>query len=341
MDDQPTLTTNNEAAFTSAPSEFPEPTQTVYPPVFDPNAIGDNRNLNSFILSRTIKRTEGSAVAVDILETLGYIREPLVAYTTYQDKEKEYWINGWHYLQSDQGYAALLPFQSEVETLLRLADIREGEMSFRLGDDSSMPTLLSAQFVGPEEFNGMPVYHFSFDETNQSVYEYYVDNPPIPEVAGDFYLTQEGNYLVYYHMTETTSEYVQENTEELMSIDQLTEISLPADYPDLLLDPGLPFPDGTLLRSVGRNLSYDYDLYDYFMPATVTDEDFLDFYRQLVPANGWSLSSIEMISGNFYCESQVCAILSKGSAQVILYIPDTCPSDMPQGFVCVWAEYRN
>ena len=93
------------ATGTPLPSDTPLPapsaTETLTPtpglPVFDAAALGDNRQLASFILTREDKTTGGGEV-IETGDTIGYIKDPLSAYhlvkTQYGHQPDEYLIDG-------------------------------------------------------------------------------------------------------------------------------------------------------------------------------------------------------------------------------------------------------
>jgi len=76
------------------------------------------------------------------------------------------------------------------------------------------------------------------------------------QLEGDFYLAKDGNYVLYSHWKETSAQgnfsQVYEVIEELSSINQLTEITIPADMQDMVTaaelptELGLPLPTGRL-----------------------------------------------------------------------------------------------
>jgi hypothetical protein len=115
------------------------------------------------------------------------------------------------------------------------------------------------------------------------------------------------------------SKGVFEWTQELSSINQLTEITVPADFLDREQDPGLPLPVGTtLLDMVHYADGRSYDIYHYSLPVSFAE--FLEFYRDLAPTNGWTVSSIGVKEPTHYiCDSEDCVVLNKGSEKMILY----------------------
>ena len=155
----------------------------------------------------------------------------------------------------------------------------------------------SARFVSQEDFHAIPANHFEFDQTDFTAYGIPGENGyKIDTAQGDFYLAQDGNYVLYFHSKVTGNVYlnredlnyvqgVEEITKELSSINQLKEIALPVDYPALEVDLGLPLPADTKLVSLdhyppgqGGNI--------YSFKTSVSNDEFLLFYKNLAPTNG-------------------------------------------------------
>lgn len=317
----PTVTTTPALTPTVAP------TATVYPPVFDPETIGDNRVLlDSFILTRTDTTTGSGEVKEDHI-TIGYIKEPFSAYRFGKylypggGKEDEKYLiegrlyqgfsdGGWYFTQEASPHDIDLYFQSAAET--------------------SVPIwVISAQFVGQEDFAGIPANHFTLDQTNLREYSDPTGTYKIESAVGNIYLAQDGNYLLYYHMKVTGnidfgetgySPGVEEVTAELSSINQLTEIAVPADF-DLELDFGLPLPAETTFVGITRYGGGGIpDLYHYKMP--VSQEEFFEFYKNMAPTNGFTFSRIGRVTDHPVCADyldQDCVILTNGSTEFILY----------------------
>lgn len=309
---------------TPLPSLSPTDTSTPTPsqPVFNPAALGDSRMLASFIVTRNVKNTSSGGLS-ETRDTMRYIKEPLSVYMLVENSldgaayvDKYYLIGGWYYHENDSGdwyifTEANRPDKREVDYLLGLANMRWG----------NWVQVESAQFVGQEDFQGIPANHFTFDQTDLKSYAYYSETKPAPDVEGDFYLAQDGNYVLYTHFKETDSVGVYEFTEELSSINQLTEIALPADFlpSNLELDLVLPLPAGTTLIRIKRyshGLGVDYYTY---MTSVRNNAEFLEFYKNLASTDGWTVSYIGMIENHEVCVSQDCVIIKKGDAQFILY----------------------
>ncbi len=357
---RPVTTATRTPLPSDTPFPTPSPTETLTPtpavPVFDPAALGDNRVLDSFILTIKSKTTGGGEV-LEYKDIIGYVKEPFSAYhvgtTPYGNLDPKYLIGGRFYEKnSNQHYwnVSLEPDPTDVDFWLQSpADMREGYV--RGGDLGP----LSAQFVGQEDFQGIPANHFTFDQTNLRGY---ADAAPgnggykIKQAQGDLYLAQDGNYPLHFHVKVSGDVYVAggtdqysagtvEITKDLSSINQLKEITLPADYLALKLelDLGLPVPAGTRLHAINHLEGNGYDLYDYFMPATVSKDDFLAFYRGLAPTNDWTVSQVGGKTSYDYCQNQNCVILTKGNAKAILFISDLCVSNIPANYICFDALY--
>jgi hypothetical protein len=112
---------------------------------------------------------------------------------------------------------------------------------------------------------------------------------------------------------------VHEITEDLSSINQLKDIAVPGDFLALKLelDLGLPLPTDATLVGIVR---YKEGLsIDYYYSTSVSNDEFLEFYKNLAPTNGWVVSYIGEVAAHYICDSQACVILKKGNAQIILY----------------------
>lgn len=316
-------------AATATPAPTLGPTATVYPPVFDPNAIADNRELlDSFVLTRTRTNTGGEGDSLK--QTIGYIKEPFAMSEVNKNVYSwgTYCIDGHSYDRDTSGdlYIYLDACRYDKSYFQPLADMREITYYQLLSD-----VVVSAQFDVQEDFAGIPANHFIFDETNLNQEPGYSGLYEIKSAQGDLYLAQDGNYLLYFHLKQSGSLYpsdsdlgftpaVLELTEELSSINQVPEIAVPADF--AFLDPelaGVPLPADTKLKTVIRyNDGRNYDMYFYNLPMSF--DEFLDYYRDLAPTNGWSVVSIGIKDPRHYiCDSEDCVVLKKGGQKIILY----------------------
>ena len=302
-----------EATATTKPTQGP--TATVWPPVYDPNKLGDIRQLDSFIVTVNIKNTVNGDLT-ETTNTMGYIREPFSAYSLLDlgsDDTKTYVVGGRTYEENNSGDWYLSTDANN--SLLFAADIPAGNTG----------GLLDAQFAGQEEFQGIPANHFILEKTDDPPNESNVKS----DVEGNFYLAQDGNYVLYSHSKRTTTQgdftQVYEVTQAMSSINQLTEITLPPDFlpMDVALDLpenlGLPLPPGTTLAGMIRyNDGRGYDIYKYTSAGSYAE--FLEFYSNLAPTNGWTVSSIGIkMPTHYICDSEDCVILNNGNAKFILY----------------------
>jgi len=302
------------------------PTATVYPPVYDPNAIGDNRELDSFILSFADKTT-GAGETHETYYKAGYIREPFSGFQDYlnslsQATRRNYWIDGWSYRTTGsedyiigQGYD-----QQALDYFLeRYADMRWVN-DINLG-------ALSAEFTGQEDIAGIPANHFTFDETDLgeqgSTYT-------IEKAEGDIYLAQGANYLLRFHIKLTGNVYsipgeagyssgVREYTEELSSINQLTEIALPAEYlkeEQTLFDLNIPLPADATMYFMRRFKGSNID--NYYFSSSLSDPEFFEFYKNLAPTDGWTVSYVGKIGNHYSCNLQDCVMMKNGAKQIVI-----------------------
>jgi hypothetical protein len=341
---------NTQAAVEAAPAtEAPtaEPSPTVWPPVYDPASIGDNRVLDSFVLTVTDNIIGGSSDG-DHSDSISYIKEPLLASHTAHfsfsgsggelEEDSYYLINGIMFTKDGQNsppfyyYAHFQPLAEDVNFwLLDAADLRQGNFPIYL--------LESAEFVAQEDYQGIAINHFTFDESDLGGVGYVGD---LQSGQGDIYLAQGENYPVYIHFKVTGSDASREFTAELTSINQLTEVGLPADFPVFDLSPAIPFPEGTINWSV-QAYEAGVDFYDNFVPLSISNAGFLDFYRNLPADSAWTLSEIGNVADYYNCEARDCVTLANGEVQVIIapYMPDDlCVSTMPADYGCVSLFYE-
>jgi hypothetical protein len=309
----PTLQPTVEQAKTALPTVGP--TATVWPPTFDLYSFQDIRVLESFVVTINEKNTVNGQLT-ELTNTIGYIKEPYSAYN--QNKytggvDRTYVVDGWTYSLTGSGDWYISAGSND--DLFSRADIPAANME-KLGD---------AQFAGQEDFQGIPAYHFVLDPVSST------DANTGVQLEGDFYLAQDGNYVLSSHWKETSSQgnfkQVYEVTESLSSINQLTEIQLPADMKEMTAaaklpaEMGLPVPENS---AVDRMIRYKHgigvDLY-YFNSPKISIDEFLDFYRNLPETGGWKVTHVGHVSLHQEdCEfTRECVMLSKGSTQVVLY----------------------
>jgi hypothetical protein len=314
---EPTLVASVEATAEPAATSKPtlEPTATIWPPAFDFYSLKDIRNLDSFVVTINEKNTINGQLT-ELTNTIGYIKEPYSAYQLNDyasGVDRTYVVDGRTYSLTGSGDWYISAGSNDA--LFFKADIPAGNTE----------KLVEAQFAGQEDFQGIPAYHFVLDPANST------ESSANYQLEGDFYLAQDGNYVLYSHWKETSKQgdFVQsfEVTEALSSINQLTEIKLPADMEEMVaaaelpLELGLPLPMGSALDKMIR---YEHgigvDLY-YFHTPKISIGEFLDFYRDLPTTEGWKVTHVGHVKlHQDDCEfTRECVIISKGDTQVVLY----------------------
>ena len=316
---EPILIASVEATARPAPTATPQPTlgptATVWPPVFDLYSFHDIRDLDSFVVTINEKNTVNGQLT-ELTNTIGYIKEPYSAYNEnkyYSGMDRTYAIDGRTYALTGSGDWYISAGSND--DLFFKADIPAGNTE-KLGD---------AHFAGQEDFQGIPAYHFVLDPVNST------DTNTSSQLEGDFYLAQDGNYVLYSHWKETTSQgdstQVYEVTASLSSINQLTEIKMPADMMEMVavaelpFELGLPLPmDSTFSQMIRYKNGIGVDLY-FFRTPKVSIDEFLDFYRNLPATDGWEVTHVGHV--NLHqddCEfTRECVIISKEGTQVVLY----------------------
>jgi hypothetical protein len=247
---------------------------------------------------------------------MGYIREPFRAYRVneyYSGVDRTYVVNDRTYALTGSGDWYISAGASE-----------------EVFTEAHIPTansekLAEAEFAGEEDYQGIAAYHFVL-ETAEST-----ESNASGQLEGDLYVAIDGNYVLFSHWRETYTQggFSQdfEVTEALSSIGQLSEIELPADMEDMVSTADLPFslklplpPDSGFRRMIRYQSGIGVDLYFLTTPRTSLDE-FLDFYRELPPRDGWTVSHVGHVRlHQDDCEfSRECVIISQGSTQVVLY----------------------
>jgi hypothetical protein len=302
-------------AATATPKPTTGPTATVWPPVFDIWSLEDIRHLGSFVVTVNEKNTVNGQLTERTI-TFGYIQEPYGAYRVneyYGGVQRTYVVNDRTYELTGNGdwYIAARPGGD----LFSEANIPAGNTG----------KLMEAEFAGEEDYQGIAAHHFVLDTVTSA------ESGASYQLEGDFYVAIDGNYVLYSHSKETSKqgafEQTFEVTESLSSIGQLTEIRLPADMEemvatsDLPLELDLPLPPDSAFSSMIRYRSgIGVDLYWFSTPKTSLDE-FLDFYRDLPPTDGWTVSHVGHVRlHQDTCEfTRECVIINKGNTQVVLY----------------------
>lgn len=309
-------------------STTPTTTDPPGPPVYDPQRLGDVLDLASFVLTVTVDNTNSGQLAENIT-TLGYVQEPISMYrlATFSgstDTTRKYLVDGRTYEENQFGDWYLYEVGS------RAAPAPSANIEFR---SSILAGVLTAQLVGQEDFAGLPANHFVFNETNTSSFSYYTPENPSPAVEGDFFLAQEGNYVLYAHSKESSPGRVYEVTEAMSFIGQVGEITLPDDMAPMsqALDVGVDLtsvlPPGSALSELLRYTSgIGIDYYTYVTSLKNNDE-FINFYRTMPPTNGWTVAHIGHITPHLEptnCESRnECVILQNGGEQVVVSFAGT------------------
>jgi hypothetical protein len=271
--------------------------------------------LESFIVTINEKNTN-NGVLTELTHTVGYLKEPYSAYDENNfgtGVDRKYVVDGWTYELTNTG-DWYISAGSKDDVFFK-ADIPTGNTQ-KLGQ---------AQFVGEEDYQGIPAYHFVLEpvETTQGNTKY--------QLEGDLYVARDGNYVLYSHWKETSSQgdftQVYEVTHSLSSINQLTEIKLPDDMQEMVAaikmpaEMGLPLPGNSV---VNRMIRYEHgigvDTY-FFTDPDMSVDAFLDFYRNLPPTNGWEVTHVGHVNlHEADCEfTRECVMISKGGTQVILY----------------------
>ena len=287
----------------------------MWPPAFDPWSLQDIRTLDSFVVTINEKNTLNGKLT-ELTNTIWYIKAPYSAYNENKyagGMDRMYVVDGWTYSLTGSGDWYISA--GSKDDLFSKADIPA----------ANTEKLAEAKFAGQEDFQGIPAYHFVLDPVNTT------EANTNYKLEGDLYLAQDGNFALYSHWKETNSQgnftQVYEVTESLSSINQLTEIKLPADMKEMVTavempaEIGLPLPQNSALERMTRyKHGIGVDLY-YFTTPKISDDEFLDFYRQLPATGGWQVTHVGHVRlHQDDCEfTRECVIISKGRTQVVLY----------------------
>lgn len=316
-------TTANPTTIAAAPTSA-APTTAVDPTVFHPSAIGDPLQLASFVLTVVESHSSNGAVNGRTSVT-SYTKAPLsasveIAYDT-GDRSQEYIVAGRTYQNTNQGHWYLYEIESLAAPNI-LYDVAPSNALYRAS---------TAVYLGEAEFAGLPAYHYTFDETNLDNFTSYTPERPSPEVEGDFYLAQQGNYLLYAHSRLVAAgegyELIDEYTETMSSIYQLVEVRLPADMQplqdalDLGLTLGVPMPaDGKLDSMINYNDGGIGVYYYQYTSSWRNEAEFIAFYQGLAPTSGWTVTHIGQVKNlDVHCLDENCVIATNGDQQVIIY----------------------
>jgi hypothetical protein len=281
--------------------------------------------LPSFIQTVSVANTNDGQLSENTT-VKGYVKDSNDAYELSSfatenstDGERRYLIDGRSYEENVSGDWYL----HEVGSRAGL-DPSEG-LDLRSG---TLAGVLTADLADQGDFLGIPANHFVFDETDLYNSSSSTPDRPSPEVEGDFYLAQEGNYVLYTHSKETSPGRVYEVTEDLSAIGQPVDIALPPDLAPMVeaLDIGVALvrllPPGTQLDGM---LRYEHGIgVDYYSYATSMRslDDFLTFFRALPPTDGWTVSHVGHVRPHLEqinCETEVeCVILNNGGEQIVI-----------------------
>ncbi len=291
-----------------------EATPTVWPPVFDLWSLEDLRSLNSFVVTVNEKNTVNGQLTERTF-TIGYIREPFSAYRVIDHAggaNRTYVVN-------DREYELTATGDWYITTGSQRGLFSETDPAYYAGK------LVDAQFAGEEEYEGISAYHFVLGSANTT------ESNPGYQLEGELYLAIEGNYILYSHWKETSKQgdFVQvfEVTQTLSSINQVTDISLPAGMEEMASTANLPSELGLPLppeSAFDEMIKYENGIgvdYYFFTTPKKSIEEFLTYYRNLPPTNGWTVSHVGHVTLHQEdCEfTRECVIINQGSTQVILY----------------------
>ena len=298
------------AAETATAEPTAGPTATVWPPVYDVNSLGDISDQDSFIVTINEQNMVQGQLTERTL-TMGYIKEPFAGYFINQYSigvEKTYVVDGRSYTLTGTGDWYIEERDVNVLDQANLPEANTGDLA-------------AAVFVGEEEYEGTPAYHFVLEQVKLPDSRYTME--------GEFYLAKEGNYVLYSQWKSAASEtdYFQLST-TFSSINQLSEITLPAEMQGMPAAAEVPFELALPLppesewesmvsyRSTGVLSGIDNH---YFTMPGMDEAEFLDFYRNLPETDGWKVTHIGFVTKHSQqcADMHECVIINKGSTQVV------------------------
>ncbi len=317
----------SDATSAATTSAVAGPTTTLPDPtVFNPNSLGNILELSSFVVTRVESHSNNGAVD-GRTTTIGYVKEPLNASVEvqYQDGQssKDYLVDSGTYQKDNQNYWYLFASTSRAAPDI-LNDVQYSQALTYLG-------VTTAVFVGEADYAGVAAYHFTFDESNLQNYSSYTPEHPGPEAEGDFFVAQHGNYVLYAHSRQESKgagyDLIDEFTDTLSSIDGVPAITLPDDMVplkdalDLGTALGIPMPTDGVVDSMINYNSGGIGVYYYqFTSSWKNEAEFLDFYANLQPTNGWTVTFVGQVENlDAFCGDGNCVIIENGDKQVILY----------------------
>ncbi|MBI5934777.1 MAG: hypothetical protein HY867_13810 [Chloroflexi bacterium] len=307
------------------PSSTKEPsptaTTTPDPAIFDPSTFGDTRTLDSFVVTEIYMKTaqdylyevknksEYNRSQAAFHQTSNFHGFNIYSLDNYSSSDT-YWLGEWVYYHDTQTGLWNVSKPSEKlynEVPLDYFDLSKWTSYFK-----------SATYLGIEQYNGIPAYHYSMNETNMIELKKW----EVSKASGDLFISVEGRYLLHYNerfsgkviegQNPPLIEGVVENTIELVSFNQLVQISLPDDYPNFELNLDFPLPAGSTFWGVNQDasgvISYGYD-------TSANEEAYQAFYASLDPASGWSaMGTSDLHIGDFWCTA--CFIFSKAGQKL-------------------------
>jgi len=309
-------------------------TATADPKVYNPGNFGDSRQLDSFVMKvSSVASGSGAGQLESYSFEYEYNSSPLNIHEKGRDGNGpiEVWkIDNWGYFFRDHWRAS--PFDADKDLV---GGGVFGDLDMRILGSVNWSLFTNATFVGQETYQGLPVYHFSFDTSNLTANAVAWG---IETAQGEALVSVDDNIPLYFQVTIKGKILVDFNgpdklpgqitfTKALSNINQPVNIALPASYPNLAIEPDFPLPPGTTMESV--------DLYgnvsQYFYVTQASEADFMSFYQNLAPTNDWTVEQIGSLQSNSYnCE--VCVLLSNGKEKVRL----VWNQDFHQTFIMVF-----
>ena len=138
-------------------------TPTQDPSVYRPNAIGDSRNLDSFIISMVQKPSGSGSQSLNQCD-LEFARQPLAIHAKtvstgngYNQTEDVYQVGDWVYASGTGAGFNIQPAGKDVSDLPSKADMR---------NNAGISYIQSASYVGQEDCKGIKVNHYTVDASN-------------------------------------------------------------------------------------------------------------------------------------------------------------------------------
>src|SRR5262249_16884708 len=157
-----------------------------WPPSFVSGSLRDIRELDSFVVTINEKNTVNGKLT-ELNNTIGYVKNPYSAYDQNQyagGVDQTYVLDGCTYSLTASGDWYI--FAESKDDGFAKADIPAGNTE----------KLVDAHFARQEDFHGIPAYHFILDPATST-------NADLTDrLEGDFYLAQDGNYVLYSHWKE-------------------------------------------------------------------------------------------------------------------------------------------